>query len=54
VVAEPESQAIAEGLLALRESDRAALARAARAAAEPFTYTEQAVGFESIYRRLTR
>ena len=54
VVSEPSADAIAGGLLALRETDRAAFVQAARQAAEPFTYAAEADAFESVYRRLRR
>ncbi|HEV8441284.1 MAG TPA: glycosyltransferase family 4 protein [Methylomirabilota bacterium] len=54
VVPEPVGPAIAEGLQALRESDRVALAASARASAEPFTYAAQADSFEGLYRALRR
>jgi UDP-glucose:(heptosyl)LPS alpha-1,3-glucosyltransferase len=54
VIREPIGQAIAEGLEALRGSDGARLAQAARAAAEPFTHAAQAEGFEALYRLLKR
>ena len=54
VVTEPIASAIAEGLLALRESQQAGLGQAARASAEPFTYSAQARGYETIYRDLKR
>jgi UDP-glucose:(heptosyl)LPS alpha-1,3-glucosyltransferase len=52
VVADVSAGAIAEGLERLRSADASALARAARAAAEPYTYAAQAAGFEALYRRL--
>ena len=52
VVGDVSAGAIAEGLERLRSADASALARAARAAAEPYTYTAQAAGFETLYRRL--
>ena len=54
VVPAPSAEAIAEGLRALRESDAARLAAAARASAEPFTYQAQAEGFETLYQQLKR
>jgi len=54
VVQAPGGEAIAEGLRALRESDAARLAAAARASAEPFTYQTQAEGFETLYQHLKR
>jgi UDP-glucose:(heptosyl)LPS alpha-1,3-glucosyltransferase len=54
VAAEPVPEAIAEGLLMLRDGDRTGLARAARTSAEPFTYSAQADGFEAVYRALKR
>ena len=52
VAEEVSAAAIAEGLARLRSSDARTLARAARAAAEPYTYAAQAAGFEALYRRL--
>jgi UDP-glucose:(heptosyl)LPS alpha-1,3-glucosyltransferase len=52
VVPRPSTEAIAEGLQALRDSDSAALAGAARASAEPYTYAVQADRFEALYRAL--
>jgi UDP-glucose:(heptosyl)LPS alpha-1,3-glucosyltransferase len=54
VVPVPSGEAIAEGLRALRDSDRGALADAARASAEPYTYAVQADRFEALYRTLKR
>jgi UDP-glucose:(heptosyl)LPS alpha-1,3-glucosyltransferase len=52
VVPEPVPAKIAEGLVTLRDSDQAELSEAARLSAEPFTYSAQADGFESVYRAL--
>jgi glycosyltransferase involved in cell wall biosynthesis len=52
VVPAPSAEAIAEGLRALRESDGARLAQAARASAEPFTYQTQPDAFETLYQQL--
>jgi UDP-glucose:(heptosyl)LPS alpha-1,3-glucosyltransferase len=54
VVSEPVPAKIAEGLAMLRDGDRTELSEAARLSAEPFTYSAQADGFESIYRGLER
>ncbi len=54
VVAAPSSEAIAEGLLALREGNARSLAEAARESAEPFTHAAQADRFEALYRDLKR
>jgi UDP-glucose:(heptosyl)LPS alpha-1,3-glucosyltransferase len=54
VVPPDDVAALTEALRRLRETDAAALARNARAAAEPFTYERQVAGFEAIYRRLPR
>jgi UDP-glucose:(heptosyl)LPS alpha-1,3-glucosyltransferase len=45
--------ALAAALDRLRGANRAALTAAARAAAEPFTYTRQVAEFEAIYRRIS-
>jgi UDP-glucose:(heptosyl)LPS alpha-1,3-glucosyltransferase len=52
VVSEPTGDAIAEGLVALRQGHRAALGAAARQVAEAFTFAAEADAFESVYRRL--
>ena len=54
VVPVPSSEAIAEGLRALRESDAGLMAEAARASAEPYTYAAQADRFEALYGALKR
>lgn len=54
VVAEPTDTLIATGLEALRTVNRARVALAARASAEPFTYAAQADAFARIYRGLGR
>ncbi len=54
VVRAPAAEAIAEGLLALRNTDARSLAEAARESAEPFTYAAQGDGFEALYRQLKR
>ena len=52
VTASLEPSDIARGLRTLREGDAGRFALAARAAAEPFTYTAQVEGLERIYRLL--
>jgi UDP-glucose:(heptosyl)LPS alpha-1,3-glucosyltransferase len=52
VAREVSATAIAEGLERLRSADRAALSRAARASAEPYTYAAQAAAFEGLYRKV--
>ena len=52
VAEEVSAAAIAEGLERLRATDATAVARAARASAEPYTYAAQAAAFEALYRRL--
>jgi UDP-glucose:(heptosyl)LPS alpha-1,3-glucosyltransferase len=53
-VVEPrDPDALSAALDRLRASDAAALAAAARAAAEPFTYARQVMGFERIYKRIS-
>jgi UDP-glucose:(heptosyl)LPS alpha-1,3-glucosyltransferase len=50
VIAPNDAGALAAAVTRLREGNRAALAAAARAAAEPFTYARQALEFERLYR----
>ncbi|HTK91273.1 MAG TPA: glycosyltransferase family 4 protein [Verrucomicrobiae bacterium] len=52
VVPEVKAGAIAEGLERLHEADPVTLGRAARAAAEPYTYAAQAAAFENLYREI--
>ena len=52
VVASSTAEAIASGLIELREGDARRLALAARESAEPFTLGAQADGFEALYREL--
>jgi len=53
-VVEPrDPDALSAALDRLRASDAAALAAAARAAAEPFTYARQVTDFERIYKRIS-
>ena len=52
VTASLEPSDIARGLRVIRDGDAGRLALAARAAAEPFTYTAQVEGLERIYRLL--
>jgi UDP-glucose:(heptosyl)LPS alpha-1,3-glucosyltransferase len=54
VVPIPSSEAVADGLLAIRAGHPDLLAEAARASAEPFTYAAQADRFEALYRALKR
>jgi UDP-glucose:(heptosyl)LPS alpha-1,3-glucosyltransferase len=54
VVPVPSGEAVAEGLRALRDSGAGALAEAARASAEPYTYAAHADRFEALYRTLKR
>lgn len=53
VTASLEPSEIAKGLRAIRDSDARRLALAARASAEPFTYSAQVDGLERIYRLLS-
>jgi glycosyltransferase involved in cell wall biosynthesis len=50
VIDPDDAGALAQALSRLREGDRAGQARAARAAAEPYTYARQVAAFERIYR----
>ena len=52
VVPSLDAADIARGLRAIRDADAGRLARAAREAAEPFTYAAQVDGLEKIYRAL--
>jgi UDP-glucose:(heptosyl)LPS alpha-1,3-glucosyltransferase len=52
VVPPGDAAAVTAALARLRAGDPQALASAARAAAEPFTFERQVAGFERIYRRL--
>jgi hypothetical protein len=52
VVPPGDAAAVTSALGRLRAGDPHALAAAARAAAEPFTFERQVAGFERIYRRL--
>src|SRR5262245_38836549 len=54
VAREPSAEAVLEGLVALRKTGIGALAAAARASPEPYTYTSQADRFEALYARLGR
>jgi UDP-glucose:(heptosyl)LPS alpha-1,3-glucosyltransferase len=52
VVGEPKPPAIAEGLVALRETPTEGWAARVRPTVESFTYAVQAEGFTEIYQRL--
>jgi UDP-glucose:(heptosyl)LPS alpha-1,3-glucosyltransferase len=52
VVDPGDAAAVAEAVQRLRAADREGLARAARAAAEPFTHDRQAAAFEELYREV--
>jgi UDP-glucose:(heptosyl)LPS alpha-1,3-glucosyltransferase len=54
IVEEPEPDAIAQGLEALRQTDPRRLAHAARSSAEPFTHAAQVGALGEIWRQLKR